>query len=106
MGRSCSLLHDQAVSSVRRTCTLTSLLSALERAVFENEDAVARGLLYAMKSYKFIATLHFLSDVLPILTNLSLMFQKESVSLTAILPNVNATIATLNLPKIQPGLHL
>ena len=98
------LSHDLAVASIRRT--LVSLLTTLERAVVENYDAVARGLLHAMKSYKFVATLYLLSDVLPILTTLSLVFQKESVCLTAILPSVNATTASLNLLKSQPGLHL
>ena len=98
------LSHDLAVASIRRT--LVSLLTTLERAVVENDDAVARGLLHAMKSYKFVATLYLLSDVLPILTTLSLVFQKESVCLTAILPSVNATTASLNLLKSQPGLHL
>ena len=91
------LSHDLAVASIRRT--LVSLLTTLERAVVENDDAVARGLLHAMKSYKFVATLYLLSDVLPILTTLSLVFQKESVCLTAILPSVNATTASLNLLK-------
>lgn len=84
------LSYDQAVTSIRRT--FNSLLATLERAVVENYDAVARGLLYAMKTCKFVATLYFLCDVLPILTTLSLVFQKENVSLTAILPSVNATI--------------
>ena len=34
------LSHDQAVTAIRRT--LNSLLAALERAVVENDDAVAR----------------------------------------------------------------
>ena len=89
------------LASIRRT--LVSLLTALERAVVENDDAVARGLLHAMKSYKFVVTLYLLSDVLP---TLSLVFQKESVCLTAILPSVNATTASLNLLRTQPGLHL
>ena len=53
-----------------------------------------------------MATLYLLSDVLLILTALSLVFQKENVPLTAIFPNVNATIASLNLLKTQPGLYL
>ena len=97
------LSHDQAVTSIRRT--LISLLATLERAVAENDDAVARCLLNAMKSYKFVATLYLLSNVLPILSTLSLVFQKENVPLTAILPNVNATIASLKLLK-SAGLHL
>ena len=67
---------------------------------------MTRGLLHAMKTHKLVATLYLLSDVLPILTTLSLVFQKENVPLTAIVPNVNATIASLNLLKTQPGLRL
>ena len=95
------LSHDQAVTSIRRC--LSSLLTALERAAGENDDAT---LYNAMKKYKFVATLYLLSDVLPILTTLSLVFQKKDVPLTAILPNVKATIASLNLLKTQSGLYL
>jgi hypothetical protein len=84
------------VTSIKRC--LSSLPAALDRAAAE-DDAVARGLLYAMKTYKFVATMYLLSDVLPIVTTLSLVFQKENVPLTAILPHVNATIASLNLQK-------
>ena len=49
------LSHAQAVTAVRRT--LNSLLATLEKEVAEKEDAVVTGLLHAMKSYKFIATL-------------------------------------------------
>ena len=48
------LSHDQAVATIRKT--LKSLLTTLEWEVAENDDAVARGLLHAMKSYNFIAT--------------------------------------------------
>ena len=44
------LSHDQMVTSIRRT--LNSLLAALGRAVVENDDAVASGLLSAVKTYK------------------------------------------------------
>ena len=57
--------HDQAVTLIRRC--LNSLFAAIERAVAKNNDAVACGLLDAMKRYKFVATLYLLSDVLPIL---------------------------------------
>ena len=59
-----------------------------------------------MKTYKFVATLYVLCDVLPILTTLSLVFQKEHVPLTAILHSVNATVSSLNLHRSQPGPHL
>ena len=92
------------ITSIRRT--LNSLLATLKRAVVENDDAVARGLLHAMKTYRFVATLYLLCDVLPILSITSLVFQKENVSLTAILPSVNPTISPLSLLRTQPGVYL
>ena len=68
------LSHDQAVTAIRRT--LPSLLTTLEREVAEKNDAVALGLVRAVKSYNFVATLYLLSDVLPHLSSLSLVFQR------------------------------
>ena len=59
-----------------------------------------------MKTYRFVATIHFLSDLLPILTTLSLVFQQERVNLTIVQPQVNATIASLKLLISQPGPHI
>ena len=44
------LSHDQAVTAIRRT--LHSLLTTPEREVAKKDDAVARGLLQALKYYK------------------------------------------------------
>ena len=98
------LSHDQAVATIRKT--LKSLLTTLEREVAENDDAVARGLLHAMKSYNFIASVYLLSDVLPKLTSLSLVFQREDVDLTIVRPQVNATISSLNLLLSHPGPYM
>ena len=56
----------QAVTTICKT--LKSLLTTLEREVAESDNAVARGLLHAMKSYNFIVSVYLLSDVLPKLT--------------------------------------
>lgn len=40
----------------------------------------------------FIASVYFLSDVLPKLTALSLLFQREDVDLTVVQQQVSATI--------------
>ena len=66
------LSHDKAVTAIRRT------LPSLLREVAERDDAVARGLVRAIKLYKFVAMLYLLSDVLPHLSTLSLVFQRES----------------------------
>jgi hypothetical protein len=98
------LSHDQAVTAIRRT--LPSLLTTLEREVAEKDDAVARGLLHALKCYKFVATLYLLSDVLPLLSKLSLIFQKEDVDLSLIKPVVSATVASLKVLRDKPGVYL
>lgn len=98
------LSHDLAVTTIRKT--LHSLLATLEREVAENDNAVARGLLHAMKSYDFIASVYLLSDVLPKLTALSLVFQREDVDLTIIQPQVNATVSSLKLLLNHPGPYM
>lgn len=98
------LSHDQAVASIQRT--LPSLLTTLEREAAEKDDAVARGLLQALKCYKFVATLFLLSDVLPLLSKLSLIFQKEDIDLGIIKPVVSSTIASIKLLRDKPGVYL
>lgn len=98
------LSHDQAVTTIRKT--LQSLFATLEQEVADKDDAVARGLLHAMKSYNFIASVYLLSDVLPKLTALSLIFQREDVDLTVIQPQVNATISSLKLLLSHQGPYM
>ncbi len=95
------LSHDQAVTAIRRT--LPSLLTCLEREAAQNGDAVARGLVSALGAYNFIATIYLMSDVLPLLTTLSLVFQTEDVDLSVVQPQVAATISSLKLLRNQPG---
>ena len=58
-----------------------------------------------MKMYYFVASL-YLSDVLPCLSTLSLLFQKDMVNLTSIKPQVTATIAAVRLLGNQLGTNL
>lgn len=44
---------------------MPALIAALEREVAENDNAIARGLVTAINSYKFVATVYLLSDVFP-----------------------------------------
>ena len=92
------------MTAIRRT--LLSLLTTLEREVAEKNDAVARGLLQALKCYKFVATLYLLSDVLPLLSKQSLIFQKEDIDLCVITPVVSTTVASLKVLHDKPGVYL
>ena len=95
------LSHDQAVTAIRH-----SLLTTLEREVAEREDAVARGLVRAVKCYKFVATLSLLSDVLPHLSALSLVFQRENVDLCIMEPQTAAKVASLKHLHNHSGPYL
>lgn len=98
------LSHDKAVTAIQRT--LPSLLTTLEREVGEKGDAVARGLLQAPKCYTFVATLYLLSDVLPLLSKLSLIFQRENIDVCVVRPVVSSTIAAVKILRDTPGAYL
>ena len=50
-----------------------------------------------MKTYYFVACCKLLSKILPHINRLSLLFQREDVDLSAIRPNLNATIHAIEL---------
>ena len=59
-----------------------------------------------MKYYKFVATAYLLSDILPHLSRLSRIFQKQDIDLTLIQPCLKSIIDTINEYKDTPGLNL
>ena len=67
---------------------------------------MARGLLQTLKCYKFVATLYLLSDVLSLLSKLSLIFQKENIDLCVVRPAVSSTIAAVKVLRDTPGVYL
>ena len=91
------LSHDAAIASL--LCTLPSLIASLEREATERGEPTAEGLLRFVKSHFFIATAHLLHKVLPHVSRLSRIFQKEDVDFTLLKPCVDATIAAVGLYK-------
>ncbi|XP_077863345.1 zinc finger protein 862-like [Saccoglossus kowalevskii] len=67
------LSHQRAVNAIRRS--LPAVITSLEREASERDNATAAGLVSFIKDYQFIASIHMLSDVLPHLSRLSLLFQ-------------------------------
>ena len=67
------LSHAQAVDAVRRS--LTSLLLSLDREASERADPTAVGLLTLCKTYKFVATLMLMSDILSMLISCPYCFR-------------------------------
>ncbi|KAJ8367403.1 hypothetical protein AAFF_G00318060 [Aldrovandia affinis] len=66
-------------------------------------NAQAQGILGQIQPYCFIALTHALADVLPVMTKLNLVFQKDDVNLATIRPMVHASLAALTQLRDAPG---
>lgn len=66
-------------------------------------NAQAQGLLGQIQSYSFIALTHTLADLLPVMTKLNLVFQKDGVNLSSIQPVVQASVAAFTQFRDAPG---
>ena len=88
------LSHDAAVAAILRT--LPSLIVSLDRETSERGEPTAAGLLQFVKAPFFIATAHLLHKILPHISRLSHIFQKEDVDFTMIRPCLDATVAAIS----------
>ena len=98
------LSHDMAVKAVLRT--LPSLLVSLDREASENDEPTAHRLLKFMKGYKFVACAYLLSDVLPHLSRLSKIFQKQNADLSLVQPCLKTTVDSIKQYETSPGPNL
>ena len=98
------LSHDMAIKAVIHT--LSSILVSLDRETSENSDPTAHGLLNFMKSYKFVACTYLLSDILPHLSRLSCIFQKQHIDLSLVQPCLKTTIDSIKQYETTPGPNL
>ena len=103
-GDTCWLSHDQAITTIR--WILPSLVTDLERESEERGDVTALGLVHVVKSYYFVASIYFLSDVLPCLSRLSLVFQERSIDFCATQTHVTNTIEVLEALKTNDGPYM
>ena len=60
-------------------------------AQVQEHDATAPGLLKRIKTIKFLGVIYILNEILPLLSHLSRIFQRDSLSFSSIIPEVNAT---------------
>ena len=95
------LSHAQAVDAVRRS--LTSLLLSLDREASEQADPTAVGLLTLCKTYKFVATLMLMSDILSHVNKLPLLFQMETIDFSTVNSLVETCIKEVKKLKSNPG---
>ncbi|XP_006821966.1 uncharacterized protein C17orf113-like, partial [Saccoglossus kowalevskii] len=61
----------------------------------EKNNAVAKGLLLRVSSFKFVVTTKLLKDVLVLMNRLNLLFQRDTIDLSTIAPMVLSTIQSL-----------
>ena len=62
-----------------------------------------RGLLKAVRKGSFVRATYALSDVLPILSKLSLILQRQALNNADVGPVVEATVNTISSLKSNPG---
>ncbi len=98
------LSHDKAIKAI--VSSLPSLLVSLDREASEKGEPIATGLLKFMKTYKFVACAYLMSDVLPHLSRLSKIFQKENVDFSLIQPCLQSTIDAINVYEHTDGPNL
>ena len=93
------LSHGKAVTAIRRC--LPSLITTLEQEAVNNPTAA--GLVKAVMKYEFVACTFLLSDILPSLNWLSLIFQRKDIYFSVIQPRVHSTISFLESLKSNDG---
>lgn len=59
------------------------------------KGGTAKGLHLALTQFEFVTVTYLLMDIIPILTKLSLTFQKEMVDISIVQPLVQSTISQL-----------
>ncbi|KAM3875379.1 uncharacterized protein C17orf113-like [Diretmus argenteus] len=110
-------LNDDDMISLKQPCAVRWL--SLQRAVDSIQlnwpalvtqlgkeaegNAQALGLHREILTYQYIAWIHTLADVLPVMTKLNLVFQKDDVNLSMIKPMVRASDAALIQLRDAPG---
>ena len=95
------LSHALAINAIKRS--LPSLICSLEREASERCEPTAMGLAKLCKTYMFIATLLFMSDILSHVTKISLLFQRENVDYSQVQQLVGTCIEAIKRLANSPG---
>jgi len=84
--------------------TWQSLVAYMESRPNSNDKA--RGFKKSLREFNFICTLCMMMDLIPILTFMSLAFQKEHVELASVQAMVKSTITQITALKSKNGKFL
>ncbi|KAK5900708.1 hypothetical protein CgunFtcFv8_025643 [Champsocephalus gunnari] len=91
------LSQAMAVSNLQRN--LTAVLAALAEETEHKKCPTAKGLYGFLAPYRFVASVYLQADVLPHISRLSRLFQKENVNFLALKVQVPVTMACLRAIK-------
>ncbi|KAF3841518.1 hypothetical protein F7725_007380, partial [Dissostichus mawsoni] len=91
------LSQAMAVSNLQRN--LTAVLAALAEETEHKKCPTAKGLYGFLATYRFVASVYLQADVLPHISRLSRLFQKENVNFLALKVQVPVTMACLRAIK-------
>ena len=98
------LLNDLKLKLLQPSLTRwLSVVISLGREAEECHDVTAAGLHHIVTEYKFVATMLLLSDVLPTVNRLSLLFQAEWIDFTSVSKYVQSTVSKLEGMKTKDG---
>ncbi|KAI4814082.1 hypothetical protein KUCAC02_003290 [Chaenocephalus aceratus] len=86
-----------AVSNLQRN--LTAVLAALAEETEHKKCPIAKGLYGFLATYRFVASVYLQADVLPHISRLSRLFQKENVNFLTLKVQVPVTMACLRAIK-------
>ena len=95
------LSHDAAVHAF--LVSLPAVILELEKEAEFRKDLAAKAYAKKIKTYRFIASLSMLADVLPHLSTLSEQFQKREIDFGLIEPSLETAKKSLRQLKLEPG---
>lgn len=75
--------------------TWGSLVTYFEQEKQSEKGGVTKG------QFEFVGVTHLLMDVMPILTTLSLSFQKKDIDISIVQPHVQSTVSQLQLNNLE-----
>lgn len=86
---------------------MPAILATLAEVADVKKDPVARGLYTYCATFRFVAAVLMQADILPHLTRLSKLFQKEDVNFLAIRDHVSGVVYyfVLSIGKIIPSTY-
>lgn len=86
--------------------TWASLVTYFEQEKQAEKGGVAKGIHSQITQFEFVGVTYLLMDIMPILTKLSLSFQKQDIDIALVQPLIQSTISQLEYLEQNDGPHM